>query len=247
MHYESKAARTDAMWLLGYSLLCLGLGGWFIYDWKIGWPAANHTEASRALGAQMKQLSPPRDPPSPLPSMPTKSEFDALIRENAKSLGEINAKLGEPLFSREESGSTTYYYASEWGLATVPVSAGVAQITPQSWRNWYKSRDDVQGQLYFGIFAGALGLYFVYRTIKAISLVVRIDDSALIYGGTRIPLASMKRLVGYNPKGWVDLYYDAGSGEKKLRLDNQKIEKFDEAIETICRLKNFPDPRMPAA
>lgn len=243
MQYESKAAKTDAMWLLGYTLLCLGLGGWFLYDWKFRYPAANRTEAFRVLELQMKALSPSRTPPAELPALPTNTEFDALIRERPTTLAEVNAKLGEPLFSREESGSTNYYYPSEWGMATVPVTGGKIQITAQSWRNWYKSHNEVEQQLYLGIGVCVIGLYFVYRTIKAMTLQVRIDDQEMNYGGLRIPLSSMTRLVDYSPKGWVDLYYSKAGGEKKLRLDNQKVEKFDEAIETICRLKGYPDPR----
>ncbi len=243
MHYESKAAKTDALWLLGYTLLCLGLGGYFLYDWKIGYPAANREIAMRELSNQMKQLTPPREPPAQLPSLPTRDEFDSLIRENATTLDEVSVKLGPPMFSREVSGTTTHYFPSEWGMATIPVAGGKAQIAPDRWRTWNKSRSEVEAQLYLGVVVCAIGLYFVYRTIKAVTLQVRIDDQEMNYGGLRIPLPSMTRLVDYSPKGWVDLYYTSGGGEKKLRLDNQKIEKFDEAIETICRLKGYPDPR----
>ena len=64
----------------------------------------------------------------------------------------------------------------------------------------------------------------------------------MTYGNERIAFADMVSLRDYNRKGWVDLYYRAGSQEKRLRIDNQKIAKFDEIIELICRKCGFENP-----
>jgi hypothetical protein len=243
MRLESGPARTDMLWVLGYTLLCLGMGGWFLYDWKIGYPAKNRAEATRVLTQQMNQLEPRQTPPAELPSRPRKSDFDAFTKSDKRAAEEVNHFLGAPMFERSESGVTTRYYVSEFGMAAIPFRSGLAELSDKSWRNWYKSDDEIEVQKCLGAGCILLGLYFVYRVYRAATLHVTLDESEMVYGGQRIPTSAMKRLVDYSPKGWVDLYYDAGAGERKLRLDNQKVEKFDEIIETLCAIKGFPDPR----
>src|SRR5262245_12817894 len=245
MRLESGPARTDTLWVLGYTVLCLAMGAWFLYDWKIGYPAKNHTEAMRALTQQMNQLEPRQSPPSELPGRPRKSDFDALTKTNKRTVEDIKQALGPPLYERSEEGVTTRYYASEWGMVGIPFRSGLAEISEKvTWRPWYKSDDEVETQKYLGAGCILFGLYFVYRTYRAATLRVSLDDSEMNYGGRRIPTAAMKRLVDYSPKGWVDLYYESGVSEKKLRLDNQKVEKFDEIIVALCTIKRFPDPRV---
>jgi hypothetical protein len=62
------------------------------------------------------------------------------------------------------------------------------------------------------------------------------------YGGRLIPWDSMTALRDYSPKGWVDLYHTAQGRERKLRLDNQRVRRFDEIVEAICARKGFADP-----
>lgn len=240
---ESGPAKTDTIWVLGYTLLCLGMGAYFFYDWKVGYPERNRADAAQKLTEPMKQLSPPRTPPNPLPTKPRKADFDALVQSDKRSLEGVSEMLGPPLFERSESDVVTRYYASESGMASIPFKSGVAQVSSLNWRNWDKSDDEVEAQKYFALFCGIVALYFSYRTYKAATLRVTLDDSEMNYGGLRIPTAAMKRLTDYSPKGWVDLYYDLGAGEKKRRLDNQKVAKFDEIIDALCAIKGFADPR----
>jgi len=241
---ESGPARTDTIWVLSYTLLCLGLGAWFFKDWKIGYPEKNRADAVQKLTEPMKQLTPPRTPPNPLPTKPRKADFDALVQSEKRTLEGVNEMLGPPLFELVEPDTVMRYYASEFGMVSIPFKSGLAQISPQTaWRTWYKSEDEVEAQKYFAVLCGVVGLYFIYRTIRAATLHVTLDDSEMNYGGLRIPTAAMKRLTDYSRKGWVDLYYDLGAGERKLRLDNQKVAKFDEIIVALCALKGFPDPR----
>jgi hypothetical protein len=241
---ESGPARTDMFWILGYTVLCLGLGAYFFYDWQIGYPAKNRAEAARILEQQMGQLNPKQTPPATLASRPTKAAYEELARSEKRTLEDVNQTLGPPLFERAEAGITTRYYASEWGMVGIPFRGGLAEISDKvTWRPWYKSEDDVEAQKYFGVLCTIVGLYFAYRAFRAGTLHVTLDDTEMNYGGRRIPTSAMKRLVDYSPKGWVDLYYDIGTGDRKLRLDNQKVAKFDEIIETLCAIKGFPDPR----
>lgn len=239
---ESGPAKTDTMWVLGFTLLCLGWGAWSFYDWKVGYPEKNRVEAAGKLTDQMKQLSPPQLPPNPLAEKPRKADFDALVKSEQRAVDSVNEILGPPLFERSDAGVVTRYYASEHGMASIPFRGGMATVTPGNWQNWIKSEDDIQVQMYMGVGCVLLGAFFAFRAYKAATLHVTIDEHEMKYGGTRIPVAAMTRLAEYSPKGLVNLYYDAG-GERKLRLDNQKVAKFDEIIDTICAIKGFPDPR----
>ncbi len=74
------------------------------------------------------------------------------------------------------------------------------------------------------------------------TLRVVIDEEGMTYAAKRIPFEAMTALRDYNRKGWVDLYYRTDAGQKRLRLDNQKVAKFDEIAEVICQAKNFENP-----
>ena len=112
---------------------------------------------------------------------------------------------------------------------------------------WNKSKDEIQLQLYCALVAFAFGLYMLTRVYKAATLRVVIDDDGMTYGKRRIAFADMVRLCDYSRKGWVDLYYRFGSQERKLRIDNQKVRKFNEIIDTLCEAQGFEDPRAAAA
>ncbi|MBI5865722.1 MAG: hypothetical protein HZB38_14675 [Planctomycetes bacterium] len=240
---ESGPARADTLWQLGLMLLSVGLGLYFFYDWKIGYPEKNCAEAAKTLKQQMSQLSPPMSVPDPLPTRPRKPEFEALLAATGRSPESVSGFLGAPLFERTEGGVVTRYYASEFGMVTAPYKNGLAEISAGSWRDWYKNEGEVEAQRYFGIFCVAVGFYFLIRTFRAMTLKVTLDDQAMVYAGRTIPTATMTKLTDYSAKGWVDLYYDSPAGPKKLRLDNQKVARFDEIIVELCRIKGFTDPR----
>jgi len=66
-----------------------------------------------------------------------------------------------------------------------------------------------------------------------------IDDEGMVYDGQRIAFADMVSLRDYSPKGWIDLYYRVGEREKRLRLDNEKVLRFDEIVDALCKAKGF--------
>ena len=61
----------------------------------------------------------------------------------------------------------------------------------------------------------------------------------MTYGGQQIAFADMVALRDYSPKGWIDLYYKSNGQEKKLRIDNEKIAKFDEIVAALCDVKGW--------
>lgn len=244
MRLESGPAAYDRNYHLIILVGCLALAAYFYYDYTIGYVKKNLAEARKQFMAHgwsdvdLATLKP----------TPTKPNFDALVESQPTELAQVHEKLGEP-FKREDSGSgiPVEYFASTYGMVTVPTFKGRIDPARMKWTLWAKSKDEIRMQLYCAIFALVVALYFLYRTYRAATLRAVIDDDGMTYGGQRIPFDDMARLCDYSRKGWVDLYYQRGPQERRLRIDNQKIRRFDEIIDTLCEVKGFPDPRPAAA
>jgi hypothetical protein len=139
------------------------------------------------------------------------------------------------------------YFFSDYGMATITVRSGIVQpLTSANWTKWEHDKGDIEGQFYWGIGAGIIGLFIAYRTLRAAALRVVIDDSGMTYGSTRIPFSAMRKLTEYKKKGLCSLYYEGpGEQERRLRLDSYKVAKFEELIDALCAAKGFPNPRPP--
>lgn len=234
MHLESGPAKTDAIWHIARAVLFIAFALWFVYDGAIRYPARNQSEAVKKLMAPQhfegavawEELS----------EHPTKAEFERLRKANPKQRAEVVDALGKPQFKREDRE----YFISRYGYATVPtLASGRVKAEGMEWSTWYKTRSEVQQQFYWGILPALPGLYFLWLFFKAITLRVTIDDEGMAYGSQRISFDQMVSLRDYNPKGWIDLYYRDGDREQKLRIDNEKIAKFDEIVDALCTVKGF--------
>jgi hypothetical protein len=237
MKLESGPAAYDRNYWLIFLLACLAFSAYFFYDYKIGYPQKNIEEAK-------KQLSLQGDPePAEFRQTPTEATFNALQKSAPTDPAVIHEKFGPPLVVKHDNDRTFEYFVSAYGMAEVPIVGDRVLPEKMAWRNWYKSRDEVMMQLYCALAALALALYVAYRVYRASTLRATIDDEGMTYGGRRIAFENVVRLCDYSPKGWVDLYYKHGPQERRLRIDNQKIRKFDEIIDTLCEIKGFDDPR----
>lgn len=240
MRLTSGPASYDRLYNLFVMLLCLGLGAYFFYDWKIGYPAKNRAEAEKALAAiiDVSKL------PAQLPLKPTEPDFDKFRVSRSTSATEMRAAFGEPMTTKPgPAGATIEYYVSATGMATATVSNGKIALDGLQWAKWSKTQSEVEQQFWCGVIAVAVALLFLPRALRSWLLSATIDDGGMTYGGKRIAFDAMKRFADYSPKGWVDLYYQDGAQERRLRIDNQKIAKFDEIIDAICSAKGFTDPR----
>lgn len=244
MKLESGPAAYDRNYYLIFLILCLGLGGYFVYDFKIGYPNKNREHAQK----QLTPLLGADYDVSTLPPEPTKPMFTDLIKTKPDNAAAIHEKLGDPLTVRpSESGETVEYFVSLYGMGVVPVVAGKPSVEKANWITWNKTKEEIQLQFWCALICFAVALYVLSRVYRAATLRAVIDDEGLTYGPKRIAFASMSRLCDYSPKGWVDLYYQHGPQERKLRIDNQKIRKFHEIVDALCEAKGFEDPRPSAA
>jgi hypothetical protein len=251
MRLESGPAAYDRNYNLVILVVSVFLGAYFLYDFRIGYPKKNLEAARKAL----TPLLGAENIPETFSEFPTKPDITALkerLTELSKTqpieAADVYDALGQPLIAvRSPDGSEVVeYYVSQYGRAQVPVVRN--RITPEriQWMAWDKSKEEIRLQLYCALIAFVFGLYMFTRVYKAATLRVVIDDDGMAYGKRRIAFENMVRLCDYSRKGWVDLYYKLGPQERKLRIDNQKVRKFDEIIDTLCDAKGFDDPR-PAA
>lgn len=241
MTVESGPASGDRNYFLIVSVLCLGMFVYFIYDWQIGYPAANRKEAREQLGLL---LNVPADEVEIVePHRPTKPDYERVSEGQPLSVEQLREVFGQPTLRQAETGGQTIeYYASEYGMATVTVRSGRVLPKNITWATWYKTKDEVESQFWFGLIPLLIGLYTGYRLYRAVTLRVVVDDEGLLYGGQRIPYGAIKDIRDYSPKGWVDLYYDDGGRERKLRLDNQKFKRFEAVVDALCVQKGLTNP-----
>ncbi len=239
MRLESGPANGDRNYFLLATVVCLGMFGWFIYDGALAWPAKNLEEARKQLTTVLGESI----DAAALPEQPFKNQYDALLASKPTTIEEVRAALGEPLRRKDvAAGEVVEYFASRYGMATVPIVQGRLAAERMSWKTWSKTRDEVVGQFYWALIPLALAFYCLYRLYQALSLRVRIDEHGMTYAGQQIAFANMTALRDYSPKGWIDLYHTGPGGERKLRLDNQKVQKFDEIIGILCQVKGFANP-----
>ena len=247
MRLESGPAGYDRNYNLVIMLVGILLGAYFLYDYQIGYPKKNLEAAQKAL----TPLLGAKNVPTELSEHPTGPEIEDLKKElneissRPVSPNDIRTTLGEPLFAmpNEDGTGALEHFVSIYGMARVPITHGRVDPALIHWQPWEKSKDEIRLQLYCAIVTFAFALFMFTRVYRAAALRVVIDDEGLTYAKRRIPFDNMVRLCDYSRKGWVDLYYRHGPQERKLRIDNQKVRKFDEIIDTLCAAKGFEDPR----
>ena len=239
MRLESGPARADRNWRLIQAVLFLGFATYFFFDWAVGYPnknkeVANEKLANRELfGGQLTY--------DKLADTPDEAALKRLKEANPTTREQVQKILGTPQYTRRESaGRSTEVYISKWGYAEVPLQGDrLSEQGQVTWTKWARSKEEIWLQLACGLIALVPGLYFARRLYKAITLHVTIDDEGMVYDHRRIAFADMVSLRDYSPKGWIDLYHKVGEGEKRLRLDNEKVKKFDEIVSAICKAKGF--------
>lgn len=234
---ESGAARTDRNWWLGVGLVFLVMGGYFIYDGAVGYRKQNAAKARERLSLWTAGQPELGETPGP-------EEYHLLRTRKVASRQELHELLGQPLAPREGAATAgVERFASVYGVITVPIDpSGRVRSELAEWQAWKWSKEEIRNQYYWGVIPCVLAVYFLIRAFRAGRLRAEIDEQGMTYGGVRIALADIASIRDYNKKGWVDLYYRRGGQEKRLRIDNQKIAKFDEIVELLCQQKKFPNP-----
>ncbi len=232
MRIESGPAKADRNWQLVRAVLFFGFAAWFVYDGAVHWPAKTRAEAEKRLAGEPFRG---RVAYAGLDDRPTEADLKRLPAGEPTAREKLYEVLGQP----ELRDGADEYFVGRYGFIKATVRGGLVTRTDLTWTKWYKSRAEMVGQFYWAVPPALIGLYFLWRLYKAVTLRVVVDDEGIDYGGQRIAYAEMVSLRDYNPKGWIDLYYRAGDRERKLRLDNEKVALFDEIVAAICEAKGF--------
>jgi hypothetical protein len=237
MRVESGPAKWDYYRYLIMTLVFFGWWAYCYYDGTWGWVNKNRAEARKQLAPIVAGA---REIPEALGSSPTSAEFES-IRDARPEVAELHKRFGAPFHSTAgQSGETIDYYVSDYGMIKVTTKLNRVKPGGLEWTLWYKPKSEIGQQHYWGlaglIVAAITGYYFV----RAARFRLVVDEKGLTCEGRFIPFESMTGFTNYSRKGWVDLNHGA---PKALRLDNQRLAKFDETIDAICEAKGFPDPR----
>jgi hypothetical protein len=232
---ESGPAKFDRNYWLVVCVVFVVVAAYFFYDGAVGYRNQNIAEAQKHLLSWV-------DGPVEFGEIPSKDDYDAMLKVGPQSVAEVHKLLGQPVQPRPGVADGTELFISAYGMATVPVRNGRVDLAQSRWYAWGKSKEEIRNQYYWGLVVIIGSAYFLVRAVRAARLRAVIDEEGLSYGGRRIAFADMKDLRDYNRKGWVDLYYQDGEREQRLRIDNQKIAKFEEIVALLCEREGFDNP-----
>lgn len=247
MTLKSGPAVMDRVYWSVVTVACLAFAAYFFYDGKWGYLKDNREEAARMAPAFIER---PVDQVE-LGDSPTQADFESLKAdlERLKDSGrptspeQVHQAFGPPVHTKRTGpGEIVEYFISVYGCATVPINNDRVTPNTMAWTKWLKTKEEIKHQYYWGLIPLLIGLYAGLRAYGAMTLRVVIDEEGMTYAGKRIPFEAMTALRDYNRKGWVELYYRTGAGQKRLRLDNQKVAKFDEIAAAICQATGFENP-----
>lgn len=240
---ESGPARFERFYFLAIALALLGWAGWAVYDGATGWVNTNRSKArAKLLSLVDENLKSDVRTRASFGPQPTEKLFLQVQALNPRTFEEVRAKFGQPYFDRPSTDGRTAYFVSDYGMVSVPYGGINFDGRRMTWETWYKNEDEIFQQFYWAAGVAVLALYPLFRFYQAATLRVSVDDTALHYGSLSIPIGDIRSIRDYNKKGWVDIYYAAGGQERKLRLDNQKVARFDEIVDLLCRERGFKNP-----
>lgn len=230
MRLESGAPRSSKTYWAVIIVVMLGVTAWFAYDWRIGYAKENLKAAHKTITGQGLLDEPEA---VALTAEFTERDFRKLRDAKPTSPSQVRSRFGEPFKVRSDTGgNSAEFYVSRYGMITLAITNG--RITDLQWTKWHKGKGEIDAQVYWAGVPALAALFAVFKIGKTMSLRVTLDDAGMNYGGLQIAYADMTAFTGYNVKGWVDLNHRTGGDEKKLRLDNQRVDKYEEIIRAIC-------------
>ena len=226
-------------------LMVLIFGLWFAYDGWVGYPGENYRENLEQLPADQ------RESVSKLRVYDTVNEASSLSANQlvSKFRGQpdtVRSKLealfgGPPSF---ESKDTIYFFGPAYRVV-IPTDFNSTTDRKVMGRATEKSATDILFQkiLAVGLLIFAAYLLFFVLRVRGTRLIL--NEAGLQYRGARpISWEAMRELdiTNFSRKGRVDLVYDDNGSQRRLRLDEYHLEKFDEVIDELCARKGFENP-----
>lgn len=225
-------------------LMVLAFGLWFAYDGWVGYPAQNVAEHLDQLPKEHREAA------------KSARIYNAVIEANlaaakqifnqySKSPEKLRAEL-ERLFGGPPSVETkeAFFYFGPTYRVTVPVDSrrnaeGLVGRAAQ------KSATDIQWQKGLAVGLILYSVYLLFFVLRVRKTWLVLSSEGLSYRGVG-PIGwdamSALDISNFARKGYVDLLYDDQGTQRKMRLDEYHLEKFDDVIDELCAKKGFENP-----
>lgn len=226
-------------------LMVLVFGLWFAYDGWIGYPGENYRENLDQLPTEQRETTKDLRVYDSV-NVDSSSSANQVIKKFRGQPATVRSKL-EALFGGPPSYETKdamYYFGPAYRVI-IPLDFDSTDDRNVLGRATEKSATDIlfQKGLGIGLLIFAAYLFISVMRVRRTRLVL--DESGLDYRGAEpITWESMRALdiSNFSRKGHVDLVYDIDGTQRRLRLDEYHLEKFDEVIDEICARKGFENP-----
>lgn len=219
---------------------------WFAYDGWRGYAQKNKEEHLEQLPPQERAKA------KDAPIYPNISESE--LTPEMKSDAEMAIKRGsievrrtalKQIFGAPPSweGSEAWYYFGPALRVKIPLKDGMpAEVLIQKAE---KSETTIVWQKAIAEVLTLVALCLILLMSRVLRTRLVLDDNGLaLNGGRSIGWDAIKGLVttDFAKKGWLDLVYRDGDAERKTRLDEYHLARFDAIIDEICRRKGFENP-----
>jgi len=214
---------------------------WFAYDGWIGYPQKNREEHLDQLPPEEREKANGVRIYASVTKETLPAARVALKKRTVAGQREALEKLydGPPSYENED---VWYYFGPTFGVA-IPLEKG--KPAKLSAHRTKKSSTDIIGQKVLAVVLGILSLYLLRLLIRTFRTHLVLSEDGLTYQGDGpIGWDDMKRLdaARFSKKGWVDLIYQSQGDERRLRLDEYHLAKFDDVIDELCKRKGFENP-----
>lgn len=249
MRIESGVNRRALMRQGMFVTLLLIFAGWFGYDGWIGYPRANMQQAKQSF-----PVVPEGD--IPVNAGVTEESFkaaNAKLKDGLVTLADLEHNWGEPAYKGTAQdgtkGDKSAFFVGTYGWVKVALVGNAADSM-----EWVAAPKDPSAVLVQKLLAAILaviamiplGILLGYTSGKYV-----LDDEGLtLPGGRPIKYPQMTAIdfADLRRRGIVRLTYQNEKGESATAvLDEEKMEKFDDIVLTLCETKGWQEQLEEAA
>ncbi len=215
---------------------------WFGYDGMVGWPKQNHREFLQQIPLDER----PKAASGPIYPGITEISVDgarAALKEAVTAAQQHDALAkffgGPPTYENAEG---IHYFGVIYRVTARLQEGRIAEVDG---RRGQRSNYDLLFQKYLSGSLGVLALYLLWFVLRVRGTRLVLDESGLKLNGVGpVSWNDMKALdtSRFHKKGWLDLVYGGNGDERRMRLDEYHLARFDDVIDEICRRKGFENP-----
>lgn len=241
MRIESGPTRERKVRTSITFLLVVLMAVWFAYDGLIGYPAKNKAE-------HLEQLTPEEREQAGDVRICERVAKDGIPaakeairpRDLARQREALEKLYGEP--PSFEGVDAWYYFGPAYRMKFILKRGRLDEVIGQKAQ---KAAYDIWIQQALATGLGVVALFAGWHLVRVVRTRLVLDEQGLVYRG-RGPIGwdAMKALqtASFRKKGWVDLIYEDRGAERRLRLDEYHVAKFDEVMDEMCARKGFENP-----